>query len=293
MLLLLLIGLSGSNVLYQVPVLGDYLNPQFVPFSELIIFTAPKYQGIFICDRNGEDFKKLSERRGYRPSFSLDGERFVIGQDRSLVIINIKTGEERIIKFEEGIGYPLWLKNGDIVVPVNEDLVFMDEFGTRKRVIKGIPTSWISANENSIVYQYQDKVFLGDTLGNIKLLTPEQGRYYAPILSPDGKMVVVNSMGVGIFIINLETAEVISVGKGTNPRWSPDGNKIVYEITEDNGEEITSSAIYLFDLEKRRRLKLATDDLIALHPDFSPDAKEVIFCTLDGRIFILKLGDKK
>jgi hypothetical protein len=85
--------------------------------------------------------------------------------------------------------------------------------------------------------------------------------------SPDGREIVYDSNG-HIFIINVATQTITSLGSGASPNWSPDGNTIAYRTLE--------GSIALLDPNHVRYGELAD-----VHPvrgiRWSPDSRYILF----------------
>ena len=72
------------------------------------------------------------------------------------------------------------------------------------------------------------------------LLVSETVRYFAPTLSPDGRFLAYVSTGSGppleVYVRNypaLDRVWPISVGGGSEPVWSPDGQRLYYKSLPD------------------------------------------------------------
>jgi Tol biopolymer transport system component len=115
-------------------------------------------------------------------------------------------------------------------------------------------------------------------------------RFFAPVISPDGDRVAFQGLATGIYIHQLSTGTTIHVGPGTAPAWSPDGSRLVYELTEDDGHEIVASELHLYDVAARRDHLLTTSEgRVERRPGFSPDGREIAFDDDAGRIWIARL----
>jgi Tol biopolymer transport system component len=115
-------------------------------------------------------------------------------------------------------------------------------------------------------------------------------RFFAPVVSPDGGKVAFQGLATGIYVHDRARGTTVHVGPGTAPAWSPDGSRLVYELTEDDGHAIVAAELHLYDLETGTRSVLtATEHLVERRPAFSPDGREIAFDDDSGRIWIGRL----
>ena len=116
------------------------------------------------------------------------------------------------------------------------------------------------------------------------------GRSVYPVLSPD-KTKVVYSYNEELIIINTDGTNPINLGKGYHPSFSPDGMYIVYHIATDDGYMITSSDLYITDIEGKQKVQLTdTPDQMEEFPDWSPKGNAIVFNDLySGVIYKMEL----
>jgi Tol biopolymer transport system component len=115
-------------------------------------------------------------------------------------------------------------------------------------------------------------------------------RFFAPVVSPDGGKVAFQGLATGIYLHDLSSGATVHVGPGTAPAWSPDGSRLVYELTEDDGHEIVAAELQLYDVASgRRHVLTATEHLLERRPAFSPDGRHIAFDDDGGRIWIGRL----
>lgn len=89
-----------------------------------------------------------------------------------------------------------------------------------------------------------------------------------------------------LFSGDVETGEVEQLGEArscanreTFPHWSRDGSRIAYYRGTYEGDQMTSSALYVFDVASRQETKLTRDDLFAGDSDWSSDDEWIVFAT--------------
>lgn len=117
-------------------------------------------------------------------------------------------------------------------------------------------------------------------------------RFFAPEVSPDGDRVAFQGLTTGIYVYTRSTGQLVHVGAGTYPSWSPDGSRLVFELTEDDGHELTASDIYMYDLPAGRMHRLtATTAVIERRPSFSSDGRRIAFDDNTGGIHVGRLEE--
>jgi Tol biopolymer transport system component len=124
-----------------------------------------------------------------------------------------------------------------------------------------------------------------------KLLTPlGEGNYIWPSLSPDKTRLLFTFAGRGTFVADLAGNVLAELGIARAPEWSPDGNWVVCMVDVDDGHVITASDIWVVSADGKRRIQLTeTEDLIEMHPAWSPSMDKIAFDTVDGRIGYLTI----
>ncbi len=114
-------------------------------------------------------------------------------------------------------------------------------------------------------------------------------RCFNPILSPDSHRVCHGCLehGGSIGVARVDGTQRVNLEYGSNPSWSPDAHRLVYEVTRDDGVTIVASDLYIVAYDGTGRVRLTdTPDLIERWPAWSPDGTQIAF-SAEGDIYTL------
>jgi hypothetical protein len=138
------------------------------------------------------------------------------------------------------------------------------------------------------VFTWKDQIYIAQPFGWRKL-SRGTDRYFAPSLSPDGKLVVFTGLSTGIHVARVVDGGEVFADEGTNPSWSPDGRFIAYDRTRDDGHVLTAGDVFIVSVGDWRKADLTgTADRIELRPVFSPGGRRISF-ECDGVTFVADL----
>jgi len=84
------------------------------------------------------------------------------------------------------------------------------------------------------------------------------------------------------------------VGQGLNASWLPNSQAVVYQITEDDGQEITGSDIYMFNLNSKKATQLTnTTEVFEEYPSVSKDNQQILYTDIiSGAVYVGNLLTK-
>lgn len=266
-----------------------FICPVWSPDGQSIAVTRGDRLGIWRMNSDGTGLDQLTsdQTSGYKFAWSPDSrhiayraEKMVDGK-RHFAIKTVDVKDKtihQITDVQRFLGTPRWIsQDGTIAFETDRDGTLEQAHGTylalsqiQKQVLDLVATTsrelqiWVSNPDGS---------------ERILISGPDE-RCFDPILSPDGRRVCYTSLEYGgsISVAQIDGTHRLNLGYGSNPCWSPDGSRLVYEITEDDGTVITGSDLYLIGVDGRGRVKLTdTPDLIERWPSWSPDGASITY----------------
>ncbi|MDE7152994.1 MAG: hypothetical protein K2O00_00945 [Muribaculaceae bacterium] len=113
--------------------------------------------------------------------------------------------------------------------------------------------------------------------------------YLWPSLSPDGKHILFNEPFQGLFICNTDGTGLRRLAaKGDFPCWLSD-DTVVAVSTSDDGYNILSSQLNLIDVNSGEITPLTGDDVKVAELTASPLTGDMVFSTIEGKMFLMNV----
>lgn len=296
---------------------GNSIAPQFSPLdSNIVVFTRSKYQGIYLLNDVKKAIKALKAKKadhlalpeeltsnfgsGFKFAWGPEGKRILYrlatkvksghakfsGKNlkHEFTMVDLQTKQHTDLSGEaEAISVPR-VQDKKVFF---EKQVFLEKdekqywFDLAKMVLHTGTTETLSIRETD------GRIMIGE-----KTLSNPDTQCWLPTQSPDGKHAHFECAN-GLYIYNSIEDNVIFLGTGTNARWAPDSQRLVYEKTSDNGHDITGSDIYLVNSDGNNPINLTSHfDGIARRPALSPDGSTMAM-DIDSNIHTAQLKGGK
>lgn len=287
-----------KKVSLELPQSEKYSHPVFNPAGNQILLTSPGYKGLWLYDLEDRNLTQLTELRGagYKPAFSEDGRMIAFRYTKfinkrrqsSLAILNTATNQiDTVLKNKRNLSEPLKFKNNKIVYFLDDSAFVYDL--TKDQTFPYLDHK--NGFSEPVLLTHNQKLVLLEN-GMKDVLDPvKNGHYIWTSISPDNHKLLFTSTGKGTYVTDKTGAIISRIDTASAPKWSPDGQWILFTKQKDDGHRITSSDIFVKSADGKYEFQLtATPDKIELHPAWSPTGDKIVYETDNHEIEIVQLA---
>lgn len=265
---------------------GKFYYPVISPDGKFLLMSKENRQGLWIKDLSSGRIKRITNASGagLDPVFSFDGNEILFRENKinngkifsSLKSYNLKT--QKVFMKEDNIRDLKVLKTTN---NVSKSYLKQNEIA---QISLSSSLSKTTADEISVTVD-MNKIILYQN-GNKKYLAPAGDGYYIwPSISPDRTKLLFTLAGKGTYVSDLNGNIIRKVGYANYPSWSPDGNWILFMKDLDDGTIITSSEIYIANINTGKYFLLTENqNEISLYPTWGNSINEVYYHTENGVI---------
>lgn len=254
-----------------------FIQPLWAPDGQHIAFSGPHYRGIWCAEADGKGMHSLTAK-------PMAGFRFAWAPDSRSIVCRIRDKNGlRILQLDiEGNARPLTAPAENLSTPQLQGARLVCRSDGKTRLLS--EAAGEAASPECMVFARKGLIICRRH-GKERTLSDNRDTYYLPVISPDGRWVAYEGLASGIHLHRLDGGEKVHAGRGNRPSWSPDSSAIIYEISDDDGEKILSSDLYLFHLVARSTRRLTnTPRRIERHPAWAPDGERIVWDE-GGRIY--------
>lgn len=225
----------------------------------------------------------------YAPRFAPDGRQILVTgpKQRGLFLAGVAGSAVHRLNDDEAAGVHARFRSDGAVeyralrAGVRRDLVVGLDGAIRAAAASAAP----------VALAQDDRIYVRGADGRVAQVGSGD-RFFSPVVSPDGDKVAFQGLVTGLYVYVRSTGSLTHIGPGTAPAWSPDGARLVYELTEDDGHEIVASELHLYNVAAGRSQQLtSTDAQLERRPSFSPDGRQIAFDDDNGGIWIARLEE--
>lgn len=240
----------------KLPVKEEAWFPDFGRNRNEILLSGKNYDGLVLYHRICRKTRTISTAPGAGRDFRIDERGNIIFSETNLQN-GRKTENQKIYKTDSKAVEPL------------------DDYK---------PGQTVKTSGKSITLQ----------VNNItKKISPVGDRYYIwASLSPDKEKLLFTAAGDGSYVSDLEGNIIARLGYINAPDWI-NNDWIVGMEDKDDGEKILSSDIIAIHIHSGKRENLTKRaDYIAQYPKVSPEGQQIVFHSLEGDIYFMKIRIK-
>ena len=302
---LLLVLCPADDVHAQVRASGDpvqltesgFMNPSWSPDGTRIALSAPRYEGLFVLDTSTGDLVEVTTEAGagFDYSWSPDGTSLLARVSRyegvrrynAVKIFDLTNADGHLLTdYRSSMpATPSWDAAGErVFLYTGEELEIFD-----------VSTAAGKASVERLEVTEGQKGLIEADLSSrsVSALAPFADRDILNLVrSPDGSRLAFEVLGGNLFVMDADGANVVDLGPGNRPSWSPDGEWLVYMITEDDGHVITSSDLVAVRSDGSSRSQITrTSDRLEMNPSWSPDGSRIAYDDiLDGAVYAVPVA---
>lgn len=279
-----------------------FLQPIWSPDGQKIAAAGKNYRGIWVMSAEGDNLQAISNDRGagFKFAWSTDSREIVARTQRhvfrrkvnAIKVFNLETNTSKILKEYKSavLSSPKWTPdNRMIYFQTRNGLDFIPSGRSAERVAN-------ADSARAIFYHRDGQFVLTDRTGKeIAKIKPVPGNYLNAVLSPDAKKIAFEVLGGNMYVVNIDDSQLVDLGRGERPAWSPDSEWLTYVIPTDDGHRMLTSDIYVIRIDGTGKTKLTdTPELLEMNPAWSPDGQYIAFDERNsGRIYKIKVVKQK
>lgn len=276
---------APQEIIIDMPVEEIRHLPETVSVPEQQVSSTVKDPGIPPGNRRIANIKKItsSDKHGpfISPRPSPDGLQMLVTRPGfSGIFVMAAAGGDAVSIADANAFNAKWTKDGKIQV--------IDSEGNRRTYATDgtLESTEPYDKKQEPVYSENDTVYIRPGPDQAPVpLTSSDDRYFNPVVSPDGKTIVYQGLYTGLYMSPADGSQPPRfIGEGNNPSWRPDSSGVVFDVTSDDGHDLTGGHLYYVDVNGQERTNLTPgDDRVSQMP--SVGAGGTVFWESNGEIF--------
>lgn len=297
-ILLTLASLSPAQIrrtgklLRLTPAGREFMQPVWSPTGEWIAITSGRYDGIWLVKPNGTGLQQLTADLavGYKMKWSPEGKMLAgraakYENQRRYNVVKVydtATKKERLLSDFRTLmpGLPQWTDgNQKIALFANRGL----ELFSAVEATAATNTSAIS--KRPLVFANEQGLLIIDTGTTAQnKIQPVPGEAVNAALSTDGSKIVFEMINGHLYVCKPDGSALLDLGRGERPQWSPDGSKIAFMISSDDGHKMLGADIYVMRADGSSKTNLTNSaGRLEMNCSWSPDGKRLVYDERNSR----------
>lgn len=240
------------------------MAPVWSPDGSKIAVTGDNFIGIWVANADGSNLNQVSEALGAGYKMNWQDAQTIVStpytMENGLRMVRIENVNVETAEISEVAPAQRGFRPSKVIKNVNLLRIMCDQPAEATRLIPSLE-------------QYAGKMVLN------------------PALSPDGKKIAFQIVSYGLFVCDVDGANLKSFGKGAYPSWAPNSRDLMFARIQDNGERFTASDLFSVNTETGVEENLTPNsDVIPITLSVSPDGSKVAFDNdVDGNIYVVDL----
>lgn len=240
------------------------MAPVWSPDGSKIAVTGDNFIGIWVANADGSNLNQVSEAFGAGYKMNWQDAQTIVSTpytvENGLRMVRIENVNVETAEISEVAPAQRGFRPSKVMKNVNLLRIMCDQPAEATRLIPSLE-------------QYAGKMVLN------------------PALSPDGKKIAFQIVSYGLFVCDVDGANLKSFGKGAYPSWAPNSRDLMFARIQDNGERFTASDLFSVNTETGVEENLTPNsDVIPITLSVSPDGSKVAFDNdVDGNIYVVDL----
>lgn len=240
------------------------MAPVWSPDGSKIAVSGDNFIGIWVANADGSNLNQVSEALGAGYKMNWQDAQTIVSTpytvENGLRMVRIENVNVETAEISEVAPAQRGFRPSKVMKNVNLLRIMCDQPAEATRLIPSLE-------------QYAGKMVLN------------------PALSPDGKKIAFQIVSYGLFVCDVDGANLKSFGKGAYPSWAPNSRDLMFARIQDNGERFTASDLFSVNTETGVEENLTPNsDVIPITLSVSPDGSKVAFDNdVDGNIYVVDL----
>jgi len=278
----------------------EFMQPVWSAAGDWIALTSSGYNGIWLVKPDGAGLKQLTADLavGYKMKWSPDG-KMLVGRAakyenrrryNAIKVYEATTKREFLLSDFRTLmpGLPQWTDGSQqVALFSNRGLEF---FQVADHAI-GKPRE--TSTRALVFANEQGLILLPAGAKTQQLLQPVQGEVVNAALSPDGGKIVFESLNGRLYVCKSDGSALLDLGRGERPQWSPDGSKIAFMISSDDGHRLLGADLYVIRADGSGKTNLTNSQaLFEMNCTWSPDGKRLAYDERNSRaVWVMELAE--
>ena len=264
---------SRDGLISQLDAIGDqrsYFSMNISPDKATIALTNSNYNSLDIIGVKGSVDLDIPDINSFHCKWSPDSEKLLLMRSNYeqkrrknglIVINNLGIIEHTVIELTNKKIYPIgWTGDNTVHYLLDEELITQN--------IKGSKNEW----DMPLIYSIKNRLYKKTNDSDPLLLYEANDMILDLSYSSNAELIVFEVYGDKTIILQNSETIIDDIQDGNAPKISPDGNMVIFMVLEDDGYQITSGDIYLWDSRTGKTDVIADDpEQIEMNPIWISD----------------------